>query len=163
MATGNTLCVFDALNGQPPSSNYATLDTRNSRACLDFDASTDESILLHGIMPQHYGGGGVNVILHWRASSATSGSARWQTAFERGSTDIDADSFATANSAGGSANGTSGISTQTTVAHANGAEMDSVVAGDEFWLKVNRDADGTTGTDDMTGDAELFAVEIREQ
>lgn len=162
MASGDTLIQWDAQSGISPASNYATPDLRNSRPCLDFDASTDESILFHGVLPRNYAGGGLTVSLHWRATSATSGSCRWQTAFERGNTDIDSDSFATANSAGGTANGTSGISTVTTIAHASGAEMDSLAAGEEFWLKVNRDADGTSGTDDMTGDAELYAVEIKE-
>ena len=162
MASGNTLCIFDASGGQPPASNPATLDLRNSRVCLDFDASTDESVLFHGVLPRNYSGGGITVSLYWRAASATSGTTRWSTAFERGNTDIDSDSFATANTAGGSANGTSGISTVTTIAHADGSEIDSLAVGEEFWLKVSRDADGTSGTDDMTGDAQLYAVELKE-
>lgn len=164
MASGDTLFIWKSEDGCGlPSSNYATPDTRNARACWDFDASTDESILIHGKFPQNYAGGGVDIYLTTRASTATSGSARWQTAFEEGTTDIDSDSFATANSGSTTANGTSGIATTSAaINHTDGAQMDSVGAGDEFWLKVTRDADGTSGTDDQTGDSELFVVEIRE-
>lgn len=163
MASGDTLAIFTPYSNEPPAASYATLDTRNAQPCLDFDGSADEEAVFTGVMPANYGGGGVSVKLHWRATSATSGNVRWQTAFERGSTDIDADSFASFNSAGGAPNGTSGIETVTTVAHANGAEMDSVVAADAFRLKVRRDADGTSGTDDVTTDVELVAIEIVEQ
>lgn len=37
--------------------------------------------------------------------------------------------------------------------------IDSVVAGDGFRLKITRDANN--GSDTMTGDAELIAVEVR--
>jgi hypothetical protein len=40
--------------------------------------------------------------------------------------------------------------------------MDSVAAGEIFRLKITRDADGTSGTDDLTGDAELLGVEVKE-
>lgn len=163
MASGNTMVVLTPLHNEPPAASFATLDTRNSHAVLDYDATVDESAVFTGFMPRHYANGGITIKLVWAATSAVSGSTRWQTSLERViGQDIDADGFATANSAGGTANATSGIPTETEIAHANGAEMDSVVAGDTFRLKVTRDADGTSGTDDMTGDAELIAVEIRE-
>ena len=40
--------------------------------------------------------------------------------------------------------------------------MDSLAANESFRLKVTRDADGTTATDDMAGDAELLRVIIKE-
>lgn len=163
MATGDTLVILTPQNNEPPAASFATPDTRNSRLVLDFDAAADESAVFRGVMPRNYGGGGVTVNLIWMATSATSGTTRWATSFERCNTDQDADSFATANTAGGTANGTSGITTTTGINHANGAEMDSIAVGEEFRLKVMRDADGTSGTDDMTGDAELCAVEIKEQ
>lgn len=162
MASGDTLVVFTPGANMPPATNYATLDTRNSRMTLDYDAAADESAVFRAVLPRNYAGGGITVNLIWMATSATSGSCRWQTSFERCNTDQDSDSFATANSAGGTANATSGITTTTSIAHANGAEIDSAVVGDEVLVKVTRDADGTSGTDDMTGDAELVAVELKE-
>lgn len=163
MASGDSLLIFGPLSNEPPSSAFATIDLRNGHPVLDFDAATDESAVFTGILPRRYGGGGLTVYLHWTATSATSGATRWEVAFEAISgLDIDADSFAATQSAGGTANGTSGIETVTTVAFTDGAQMDSVAAGGAFRLKVTRDANGTTGTDDMTGDAELLAVEIKE-
>jgi hypothetical protein len=40
--------------------------------------------------------------------------------------------------------------------------MDSLAAGEPFRLKVRRDADGTSGTDDIATDAELVRIVIRE-
>lgn len=165
MASGQSLLIFTPQHNEPPSSSYATPDTRNGHLVLDFDAAADESAIFKGILPRNYAGGGVTVTLHWGATSATSGTCRWATAFERvgaGGQDIDSDSFASANSTGGTADGTSGKLTATSIAHASGGEMDSLAAGETFRLKVTRDADGTSGTDDMAGDAELWAVEIRE-
>lgn len=163
MASGNTLNVFTPQQNEAPTANYATLDTRNGHLVLDFDATTDESAVFKSILPRHYAGGGLTVSIHWTATSATSGSCRWQVQLEAISgQDIDSDGFASAQSNGGTANGTSGIETVTTVTFTDGAQMDSLAAGGAFRLKVTRDADGTSGTDDMTGDAELIAVEIKE-
>lgn len=164
MASGNTLLQFFPQDNEPPSSNYATLDTRNSHLVLDFDASTDEAAVFKGIMPSHYAGGGVTIKIHYAMTSATSGNVIWQTAIERVSDsqqDIDSDGFASANSTGAVAvPGTSGHVDICSVAHTSGSEMDSLAAGEGFRLKINRDADN--GSDTATGDAELWAVEIVE-
>lgn len=163
MASGDTLVVFTAASGIPTSSNGATFGVRNGHVCSLHDDSTDESIDFTAVMPQHYAGGGVDVVIKTAATSATSGTARLSTAFELlTSQDMDSDGFATANTGAAAANGTSGIETTTTIAHTNGAQMDSVVAGSRFRLRFSRDADGTSGTDDMTGDLQLYTIEIRE-
>jgi len=165
MASGNTLISFGPLDNEPPSSNYATIDTRNSQPCLDFDASTDESAIFSGVLPRHYAGGGITVTLMWAATSATSGTVRWDVSIERQADeaqDIDSDGFASAQSAGGTAPATSGMLQYTTIAFTDGAQMDSLAVGERFRLKVTRDADGSGGTDDATGDAELLGVEIKE-
>lgn len=155
--------VFTALNNQPPSSNFATLDTRNGIAVLDFDASTDESAIFLGILPSDYNvATGLTVDIDWMATSATSGTCRWEASFERMNTDEDSDSFAAANSAGTVTSGTSGIINRTSITFVHGSEMDSLAAGEPFRLKITRDANGTTGTDDMAGDSELVAVRVRE-
>jgi hypothetical protein len=75
--------------------------------------------------------------------------------------DIDADSFAAFQSAGGTAPGTSGQVIKVSVTFTDGAQMDSLAAGEAFRLKIRRDADGTSGTDDITTDAELLMVLVR--
>lgn len=162
MASGNTLVVFGPNDNEPPTASYATLDTRNVHPVLDFDAAADESAVFTGVLPRHYAGGGITIKLIWAASSATTGDVVWNTAIERldTGTDMDADSFATANAATATTSGTSGANTYTDVAHTSGAQMDSLAAGEAFRLKVTRNADDAADT--MTGDAELVAVEIRE-
>lgn len=163
MASGNTLCKFNALHNEPPSSNAATFDTRNGHPVLDFDASTNESAVFSDIMPQHYAGTtGVTVYIHFAMSSATSNTVDWDAAFERigdQQLDIDADSFADVNSVDDTTvPATSGNVDIVSIAFTDGADMDSVAAGDGFRLKITRDA----SSDDATGDAELRFVEIRE-
>lgn len=165
MATTNLLAGLSPLSNEPPASIFATPDLRNSHVVLDFDGATDEEAVFSGVLPAHYAGGGLTINTFWSFTSATSGSLRVQTSIERidaSSLDIDADSFATANSAGGTAPGTSGQVIKVTTTHASGAEMDSLAAGEHYRLKIRRDADGTSGTDDIATDAELLFVEIRE-
>lgn len=161
--TGDTLNVFGPLGAELPGSNYPQLDVRNNHPCLDFDAAVDETCYFTGVLSRGYDGGGVTVTLHWAATSATSGAARWEIALERlTAQDIDSDGPASFKSAGTTTSGTSGIPNTTAIAFTSGSEMDSLAAGELFRLHVRRDADGTTGTDDMTGDAELLHVEIKE-
>jgi len=49
-----------------------------------------------------------------------------------------------------------------TITFTDGADMDSVTDNDFFCLTIRRDADDTSGTDSLTGDLELAAVQIRE-
>lgn len=163
MASGDTLYTATAYANEPPSSNYATLDTRNQHPVLDFDADTDESAVFAGVLPRAYAGGGLTVRLGWMATSATSGNVVWNVAIERWqdeTDDLDSDSFAAAQAATAAAPGTSGAVQYTDVAFTHGAQMDSLAAGEGFRLKVTRDADN--GSDTMAGDAELISVEVRE-
>lgn len=162
MASGDTLLTFTPLANQPPASTYATLDTRNSHPVLDFDAAADEVAIFGDVLPRHYSGGGLTVTLIWLATSATSGNVVWSVAIERRDTgtDLDADSFASAQTATAAAPGTSGAPAYTTIAFTSGAQMDSLAAGEAFRLKVSRT--GSSGSDTMTGDAELLAVEVKE-
>jgi hypothetical protein len=152
-----TYATFTATDNQPPASNYATLDTRNSIAVLDFDDTTDESAVFVGIIPEAASlGSGLKIRLHWMATTATSGNVVWDVSLERMTTDLDSDSFDTIASGTAAANGTSGILTVTEITLTT---IDSVTAGDGFRLKVTRDANNANDT--MTGDAELIAVEVR--
>lgn len=163
MASGNTLVSFFPADNEPPSSAFATPDVRNGHPVLDFDASTDESAIFTGVLPRNYAGGGLTVYLHWAASSATSGAVVWNAAFERvgeGSQDIDSDGFASAQAATATAPGTSGNVDIQAITFTDGAQIDSIAVGESFRLKITRDADN--GSDTMTGDAELVAVEIKE-
>jgi hypothetical protein len=163
-ASGDTLLVFEPAASSPAASNFGTFDTRNNHIVLDFDATTDETVYFAAVLPRNYGSSGTTVTIVWMASTATTGTTRWEVAWERHdtATDLDSDSFASTQSAGGSAPGTLGYPAYTAVTFTDGAQMDSTAAGEHFRLLVRRDADGTTGTDDMAGDAELLGIEIKE-
>jgi hypothetical protein len=162
MASGNTLCAFSPFDNVPPTSNNASFSVRNGHPVLAFDTTTAEDAIFTGLMPRHYAAGGVTVYLHWAAASATSGTIGWTVAFERFSDatlDIDADSFATAQTiTAATVPGTSGVVTVGSVGFTNGSQMDSVAVGEGFRLKVTRDV----ANDTATGDAQLLLVEIKE-
>jgi hypothetical protein len=153
-----TLARFTPRENQPPVTAFATLDTRNSIAVLDFDATVDESAIFSGVIPEKANlASGLQIRLAWMATSATSGSCRWGVQIERCTTALDTDSFDTATEATGAANGTSGVATLTSITV---TAIDGLTEGDTFRIKVFRNADDATN-DTMTGDAELIAVEIR--
>lgn len=158
LAEMGTLCVFTPMQNEPPASAYATLDTRNSIPCLDFDAATDESAIFSSMVVKNaLLTSGIIARIVWAATSATSGNVRWRVTFERRSTDADSDSFDTATEATAATNGTSGVETTTEITC---TAIDNIVAGDRFRVRITRV--GTDGTNDtMTGDAELYGLELR--
>jgi len=162
MASGDTLLIFTALHNEPPASACATIDIRNQHPVLDFDETSNESAVFSGIMPRSYAGGGVTVYLHYAMTSATSGTVDWDAAFERigdQQQNIDSDGFAAAKSVNDTTvPAESGLVDVLSIAFADGAEMDSIAAGEGFRLKITRDA----ASDDAAGDAELLFVELKE-
>jgi hypothetical protein len=153
-----TYAVFTAEHNQPTATAFATLDTRNSIAVLDFDDASTESAVFVGILPEAASlGSGLIVSLRWMATTATSGDVRWSVAWEKSNTDLDSDSFDTATAATATTNGTSGIVTVTNITCTT---IDSLAAGDLFRLRVQRI--GGDAADTMnSSDAELVAVEVR--
>jgi hypothetical protein len=153
-----TLAVFTPRHSSPPATLFATLDTRNSVAVLDFDSAADENAIFPSIIPEAADlASGLSVNITWMATTATTGNVRWRVALERGNTDLDADSFDTAAEGNGTANGTSGIPTTTSISLST---IDSVAVGEPYRIRISRVGSDATN-DTMTGDAELIAVEIR--
>ena len=165
MASVNTLIAWGAVDA---ISATATFDTRamavGNVPVLDFDAATDEYAMFAGVMPRHYAGGGLTVTLGWMATSATTGDVLWEFSLKSVSDDaddLDTKASAAANAASAAPTASpSGEVKYTTVTFTDGADMDSVAAGEYFQCTLTRNADGAGDT--MTGDAELVFVEIRE-
>lgn len=159
MASGDTLADIQP-TGSDQSGTPATFDTRNGQTVLDFDASSNEDATFKRIMPAHYDGGGLTVTTHWAMSSATSGDIDVDVQLERQTgLDIDGDSFAAANSTDNTTvPGTAGQEFTVDVTFTDGADMDSVVAGDLYRIRITRDA----VSDTASGDAELLGVEVKE-
>jgi hypothetical protein len=154
---------WSPMDAEFPTSNFATLDSRNNHPCLDFDTTTQETAYFRGVLNSAYSGAGVTINLWVAATSATSGTIGWDVAFERidaSSLDIDADSFGTATTVtAATVPGTSGQVLKMTVNVSNGANMDSLAAGEMFRLRIRRDVTNDTAT----GDAELLRVEMVSQ
>lgn len=165
MASGDSLAFFTPAMGELPASAFATFDVRNGVLVLDFDDATDESVEFAGFMPLHYGGGGITVTVGWMATTATTGTISLDVAFKSitgDADDLDTKSFATANNINPTTASASGEVDYADVTFTNGADMDSVAAGEYFRMLVLRDGDGTTSTDNLSGDMELVFVSIKE-
>lgn len=157
---GKPALAFTAASNQPPSSSFATLDTRNAHAVLDFSPTSQEYAIFAGVLPANYNGGSLRVTIYWSATSAISGDVVWTAQFEAlASLDIDADSFASAQSATATTHGTSGVLTATAITFTS-SQIDGLLAGGAFRLRISRDA--ANGADTMSGDAELLRVIVEE-
>jgi len=165
MASGNLLCSFTPQQNEPPSTAFATFDTRNGYLVLDFDDTTDESAIFRGVMPDTYAGGGLVVKVLWSATSATTGSISLNVSFMSvtdDADDLDVKTFAAANNVNPTTANVSGEVDYASITFTDGADMDNVAAGEMFFIKITRDANGTTATDDLSGDMELHQVLIYE-
>lgn len=170
MATGQIMLgPLSALFPDGSSGNAApgTLRVKSSAAApspffqhLLFDATTDEMCYWQFRVPPDYASAPV-LKVQYKMASATTGSVRFEgrlaAVTPADAQDVDAKALGTTNSAGSSVPGTAGYLAEASVTLTN---ADSLAAGDFAVAMLRRDADGTTGTDDAAGDAEIVAVAI---
>ena len=170
MASGDIVAIIHEV--MFPGANPATPDVRvggstpaESFSVYDFDATTDEMLDFKCTL-WFYDSGGLTVPVAWAASSATSGNTVWQAAIRRiqdDAEDMDSSHTYDYNSSGQcTAPSASGELSYDNITFTDGADMDSVADGEAFILRLRRDADSTSATDDMTGDAEFFSLVITE-
>lgn len=161
MASGDTLVIFVPYDNEPPASSYATLGLRNAHPTLDFDDTTAEIAVFTGVIPQNYANAvGITVYIS-AVAVATSGTVGWTVEFERlhSGSDFDTDDFASPQTVTATTvPATSGQLLTLNIAVTKGANMDSIIAGDMFRLRIKRDV----ANDNAVGDVQLLAVEIRE-
>lgn len=166
MASGDTLLIFTPAMAEFPSTTFATPDIRNGVLVLDFDDTADEYVEFAGFMPRHYAATtGITVTVGYMATTAITGTVSIDVSFKSVSDDaddLDTKAFATANNVSSTTASATGEVKYQTITFTDGADMDSVAAGEYFRMKVNRDANGTTSTDSMAGDMELVFIEIKE-
>jgi hypothetical protein len=164
MASGDCVEFFTPHRAEFPSSTYATHDERNDRNVLDFSDAADEYCYFVGKLADNYDGGGVDVTIYFMMSTATGSNVELAVAFEKLTTgeDYDSDSFAAEQTTTEAVPGTSGhMDMGGAISFTDGAQMDSVGAGDLFRLKVKRK--GSHANDTASGDLELLAVDVVEQ
>ena len=149
-----------AQNAHFPSTNFATLDTRNNRPILNFDDTTDESAYFNILLPADYGGNGLTCTVGY-SHSATSGNVDTNLAIERigdQQLDTDTDSFATDNVTDNvTVPSTSGNVDVVTITFNDGVDMDSLAAGEYGRVRLVFDSPGTA-----TGDIEFHWLKITE-
>lgn len=143
----------------------AITDRRMDDPVVDFDAATNKVCFFNGIMPQHYAGGGLTVTIGVRASTATTGDMSFAGFFKslgNNVDDIDVKNFADPQfNTAIDAPTTSGFIRYFDITFTDGAQIDSLAAGEYFQFMLMRDAqDGTN--DDMAGDGEVVSIEIKE-
>lgn len=165
MASGDTLITLGPENAVYPSSgSIGVPDSRNDHPVVDFDAASDDAIYFEINLPRQYDGGGLTATITWMASTATSGVTVWALAVERHQDDVDdldSDSFAADNTVDATAASASGEKAYDTIAFTDGADMDSLAAGEDGRLRLRR-LGSSDGDDTMSGDAEWCKIEIRE-
>ena len=156
------LVRWGATSGVPPSTSFATFDTRNDFTVLDFgDSSVASKSIFIDVMPRDYDDGALTVYIHYSATSATSGDVVWDVEFDRigdGLQDIDTSSWATAQTATCTVPGTSGLVDICSITFTR-AQADSISKGELMRVRVSRDT--TDANDTVTAtDIELHFVEL---
>lgn len=163
MASGDIFSRWQAQDGLPPSTAFAVLTRRNNHFVAGFDAAAIENLDFADVLDRKYSGGGLTLVLGWMSASAITGDVVWNAQIERHQDnidDLDVDSLATAQAATGTTASATGELKYTTITFTNGANMDSLAIGEDFRLRITRDA--TNASDTMAGDAQLKSIELRE-
>lgn len=166
MASGDTLCTFMAWEGFAPASNYGTKAVRASiTPVIEFADGATSSIYYNGFMPRHYAAGGVTVTLGWMAkdTTVTPHNAVLTAAFKSvtdDADDLDSKTFAAANTVTDAEASASGEVAYAVITFTDGADMDSVAAGEYFQLEIGRL--GGDGSDSLTDAVQLVFVEVKE-
>ena len=163
MASGDTLIRFTAYEATYPTTEPAFPGMRNEVPVMWFEDGQDTRVEFSGFMPRYYDSGGVTATLGWMAETATSGNCRWEVAWKSvtdDADDLDTKSFASAQNATDAAASASGEVAYHTDTFTDGAQIDSVAAGEYFRLEVFRN--GNHGQDSINDDVQLIFVELRE-
>jgi hypothetical protein len=164
MAAGTRFDLFPSA----PASTFATLDTIAGASTpaevvpvIDYDASTVEYYDFYG-NAQGYASGGLTLRFGWAAATATTGTVRWEAAIRRiveDAEDLDTTAHTYDYNAVNVAAPPSAVGEvdYTEITFTDGADMDSLASGEDFILRLKRQADDATN-DTMAGDASvLFA------
>lgn len=129
---------------------------------IAYDAATDEHAWWTFRMPANWASGGT-VKIQWQANATTSTTVRWGVRIGA-VTPADAD---TPNEHATTTATTGASSTNTTEANRLvecsidcSANLDGLATGDLVFVVIYRDADGTSGTDDLAVDASLIAAAL---
>jgi hypothetical protein len=144
--------MWTVASNEPPDADYAVLDAILTTSSdepddviqvLDFDPGvTQEYLVLPGpAMPKHYAGGGVTLDI-WFLCEATSGNVKLDAAFKdlSAAVNILTATYAAIQTTTLAVAGTARDIVKATITFTDGAQMDSVSAGNPFNLRITRDS-----------------------
>jgi len=167
MASGDLLGVFFPQDNEAPSTANAlfAIKSASGRPLLRFinatGGLTGRRAIFSSAMPNYYAGGGLVVRVFFSASVDT-GSVDIGLEFERVVSDTTVANAATWSTQALTTNVgvpvTAGVIKHADLSISDGAQMASIVAGDLFRFRIQRDSD----TDTMAGDLEIYAIRINE-
>lgn len=156
------------MNGEPPSTLYAPLGflaaATGLRPYRSFDGTTNWSMIWTGIMPGNYNAVSTKVRVWGTMSAGNAGTKviKLEAQFERCESGVvlgaAGNDFAAAQSSETTVNNTAGTEFICDVSFTAGAQMDSVVAGDLFRLRVVRN--NTTSGTNATGAFRMLAAAV---
>lgn len=146
---------FPAANFPQPD-KYASLTNWPALRVLRFDASTDETCYLAIRLPANTPVATITAKIVWFSNSATTGSVRWQLTYLSRADDEALDTAGTTGSVGGAAPATAKQLQTDSIS----VTVTGIAAGELLLLALNRDANGTSGTDDFAEDAYLVGVSL---
>lgn len=169
MASGQVVALIYQVT--PPATLYATPSRRAGGSTPSenvpvwlFDGTTQiEYLDFYGQMTGAYAGGGITVQIKWSAIAATSGSVRWEGAFRRvadDAEDLDTSQTYDYNGVTATTATVAGEVDYTTITFTNGADMDSVTAGDMFIFRLRRVYNDAG--DNIGDDVQLHYIVIQE-
>jgi len=172
MASGDIVGIISMI--VPPATLGASEDTRADGSTpvahlpvYDFDDTAIEYLDFYGRL-EGYDGGGLTITADWSATdtTVTPHSCVWGAAFRRIEDDAEdmdgAHTFDFNDATADQEASASGERSRFTITFTTGADMDSLTTTEDFVLRVRRDP--TNGSDNLTGDAELwpFSLVIKE-
>lgn len=169
MASGDSLFILSGASGTPPAANAASREILAGASTpaeafirLAFDDTTDEYWDWHLFMPESYAGGGITITMETMAAAA-SGTYVFGLAFRIIADDADdldttSHTYDYNDSSAITAPTAIGETSQDNVTFTDGADMDSVGAGDSFVLRIR--CDGSAGS--SVGDCYLKQLTVKE-
>ena len=166
MASGDTLYIFYAWGGSLPlSTGQAQLSAIPTASISGFfqvaafDPDTQEHIDFMGVMPDYYDGGGLTCTIIWSHEDNVN-QIKWHLAFRRIGDDIedlDLNHSYSYNNVFPVAPSVVGEISYDDITFTDGADMDSIAAGELFNARIYRDI-GSGGT----VFSKLLAIHIQE-
>ena len=127
---------------------------------LAYDATTDEAAFWRFVLPD-YASGNLTVRVYWYADTASTANVVWEAQLSAitantDTQDVETDGLATLNFVQDTHLGTTGQRVHS--CDITLSNLDSLAAGDLCHLRLARDANGTSATDDLAGDAILLGI-----